>query len=98
MEGESMGAVENRVAVVTGAAQGIGEVYAKALASEGAEVVVADIKEAEAESVAQDIRAGGGEASSIRVDVSDKADTLELAAEVRRRYGGAHILVNNAAI
>jgi NAD(P)-dependent dehydrogenase (short-subunit alcohol dehydrogenase family) len=93
-----MGMLDGRVAVVTGAAQGIGEVYAKALGGEGASVVVADIKVEEAESTAEAIRKAGGDAVALGVDVSDKASTLALADEVRGRYGTAHILVNNAAI
>jgi NAD(P)-dependent dehydrogenase (short-subunit alcohol dehydrogenase family) len=86
------------VAVVTGAAQGIGAVYAEALAAEGAAVVVADIQEDRAGEVAAQITNKGGAALAVGVDVSDKASTMALAGTVRRRFGTAHILVNNAAI
>jgi NAD(P)-dependent dehydrogenase (short-subunit alcohol dehydrogenase family) len=93
-----MGSLQGRVAVVTGAAQGIGSVYAEALAGEGAAVVVADIQEDRAEDVAAQIVEKGGTALAVGVDVSDKASTLALADTVRSRFGIAHILVNNAAI
>jgi NAD(P)-dependent dehydrogenase (short-subunit alcohol dehydrogenase family) len=93
-----MGSLEGRVAIVTGAAQGIGVVYAQALAEEGARVVVADIQADAAESAAAALREGGAEAMAVVVDVSNKASTLALADAVRERFGTAHVLVNNAAI
>jgi NAD(P)-dependent dehydrogenase (short-subunit alcohol dehydrogenase family) len=93
-----MTALTGRVAVVTGAAQGIGVAYAAALAREGATVVIGDIQGDAAETTAKAIVAEGGIASAVEVDVSDKASTMALAEEVRRRHGTAHILVNNAAI
>ncbi|MCP6198928.1 SDR family NAD(P)-dependent oxidoreductase, partial [Klebsiella pneumoniae] len=61
---------ENKVAVVTGAAQGIGEAYAKALAAEGAKVVVADLNTEAGEQVAKQVEADGGTAMFVRTDVS----------------------------
>jgi 3-oxoacyl-[acyl-carrier protein] reductase len=87
-----------RVALVTGAAQGIGAGYATALAERGAAVVVADLNLEGAEEVAAAIKDKGFDANAVRVDVSDPASTLQLAEAVRTTRGTCHILVNNAAI
>jgi 3-oxoacyl-[acyl-carrier protein] reductase len=87
-----------RVAVVTGAAQGIGREYAAALAEDGATVVAADLNLEGAEETAALIAKDGGTAVAKQVDVSDGASTLALAASVRDELGGAHIVINNAAI
>jgi NAD(P)-dependent dehydrogenase (short-subunit alcohol dehydrogenase family) len=81
-----------KVAVVTGAAQGIGEAYARGLAAEGASVVVADLDEKGAV-VADDI---GGH--FVRTDVSDPSSAEAMAAAAVDAYGGIDYLVNNAAI
>jgi NAD(P)-dependent dehydrogenase (short-subunit alcohol dehydrogenase family) len=90
--------LSGRIAVVTGAAQGIGKAYAEALAECGASVVVADLNDAAAKDVAAGISDAGGQAEAMAVDVSDRESTLALAAGVRERFGGCHIVVNNAAI
>lgn len=87
-----------KVAVVTGGGQGIGETYARRLAAEGASVVVAEINKEQGERVAQAIVADGGRAAFVPVDVSSPAACLDMAAEVKRLFGGADYLVNNAAI
>jgi NAD(P)-dependent dehydrogenase (short-subunit alcohol dehydrogenase family) len=94
---------ENKVAIVTGAAQGIGEAYAKALAAEGASVVVADLNEESGHRVAKAINARHGEAAGgttifVRCDVSDPASAAALADATVAAYGGIDLLVNNAAI
>ena len=89
---------ENKIAVVTGAAQGIGEVYAKALASEGASVVVADLNEESGNRVAKEIEASGGTATFVRTDVSDPASAAAMVDATVAAYGGIDLLVNNAAI
>ncbi|MFJ3212558.1 SDR family oxidoreductase [Streptomyces flaveolus] len=88
----------SHVAIVTGAAQGIGRVYAQALAEDGATVVAADLNEAGAQETARLITEAGGKALAAQVDVSDKQSTLDLAGLVSSEFGAAHILVNNAAI
>ncbi|WP_216902630.1 SDR family oxidoreductase [Nocardia alni] len=87
-----------RTAIVTGAAQGIGAVYAKALAAEGANVVVADLNAERGEAVAKQIVADGGSAVFHRVDVSDPESAMALAEFTVERFGAINHLVNNAAI
>jgi len=88
----------DHVAIVTGGAQGIGREYAQALAGDGATVVVADLNAEGAEETAKLIVKDGGRAVAKAVDVSDPGSTLALADAVRSELGGAHIVVNNAAI
>ena len=89
---------ENKVAIVTGAAQGIGEAYAAALAAHGASVVVADLNIDLAATVADKITADGGIAKAVQVDVSDVDSTKAMAAFAVEAFGGVDLLVNNAAI
>lgn len=91
-------AFEGKVAVVTGAAQGIGEAYARGLASRGAAVAVADIDTDKAEAVAGSIESDGGRALAVRVDVGDEGSARQMAAAVVEHFGGIDFLVNNAAI
>jgi NAD(P)-dependent dehydrogenase (short-subunit alcohol dehydrogenase family) len=94
-----MARFENKVAIVTGAAGGIGEAYARGLAAEGASVVIADLDEERGRATATDIAsAAGGEAAFVAVDVSDPASTAALADATVDRFGGIDLLVNNAAI
>jgi len=86
---------EGKVAVVTGAAGGIGEAYARALHGEGASVAVADMDADRGEGVAADM---GGRATFVRTDVSDPGSAEAMAAAVVDRFGGIDLLVNNAAI
>ncbi|NLV56299.1 MAG: SDR family NAD(P)-dependent oxidoreductase, partial [Acidimicrobiales bacterium] len=89
---------EGKVAVVTGAARGIGETYARRLAAEGAAVVVADIDDDGAAGVAASIVGDGGTAIGVRVDVSDPESAAAMAAAAVDQLGGIDLLVNNAAI
>lgn len=91
-----MGKLEAKVAVVTGAAQGIGAAYAKALAAEGARVVVSDILDT-APCVAA-IRQADGKAIGAYCDVSNTASVQEMVAKALGEFGKIDILVNNAAI
>jgi 3-oxoacyl-[acyl-carrier protein] reductase len=93
-----MGRFEEKVAIVTGAAGGIGQAYAEALAREGAAVVVADIDLAGAEKVADGITGEGATALAVRVDVSDPDSAKDMAAQTLSQFGGIDYLVNNAAI
>ena len=89
---------DGKVAVVTGAGRGIGEAYAKALAREGAQVVVAELDSDAGERVAKEIEQAGGTAVSVRTDVSSEESTLAMAKAGIEAFGGLDYLVNNAAI
>ncbi|MFF0041349.1 SDR family oxidoreductase [Streptomyces mirabilis] len=86
---------QDKVAIVTGAGQGIGEGYARALAAEGARVVVAELNEEQGERVAKEI---GDAALFVKVDVADPASAEAMAAAVMVEFGRIDYLVNNAAI
>ncbi len=85
---------KDKVIIVTGAGQGIGEGYARALAAEGAKVVVAELNEEQGQRVAKEI----GDALFVRTDVADPASAEALADTVIREFGRIDHLVNNAAI
>ncbi|MGX9882860.1 SDR family oxidoreductase [Streptomyces sp. NPDC002276] len=85
---------QDKVAIVTGAGQGIGEDYARALAAEGARVVVADINEEQGQRVAKELDS----ALFVKVDVGDPASADALAAATVAEFGRIDYLINNAAI
>lgn len=88
--------LQGRVAIVTGAAQGIGARYAAALAAEGAALVCADV--IDAEPVAAQIRAAGGRALALRADVSSAESVRQMAAASVAAFGRIDVLVNNAGL
>ena len=90
--------LKDRVAIITGAAQGIGKAYALRFAREGAHVVAADIREEQARGVAAECTRIGPEALAVRVDVADEASTTAVAETTIGRFGRVDVLVNNAAI
>ena len=90
--------LKDKVAIVTGAAHGMGEAEARLFAKEGARVVVVDILQEQAEAVAADIRAGGGDAASATIDVTSEPDWLALIGKTVETCGRLDILVNNAGI
>lgn len=90
------GRLAGRVAIVTGAAQGLGADFARAFAAEGASVVVGDLLDTAA--VVADIKQAGGKAIGITLDVTDPASTREMAETAVSTFGGIHILMNNAAL
>ena len=94
-----MGKLTNQVAVVTGASKGIGAGIAKALAAEGASVVVnySSSKDG-ADRVVKEITSTGGKAIAVQGDVSKQADITRLFAETKKAFGKLNILVNNAGV
>lgn len=91
-------ALEGKVAIVTGAGQGIGAGVARAYAAQAAKVAVVDMNGAAAEQVAQEIRSAGGTAAALTCDVSDRAAVDAMVAAVVSQLGPVDVLVNNAGI
>lgn len=84
--------LKDKVAIVTGAAHGMGEAEARLFAQEGAKVVVADVLGEQAETVAADIRAGGGEAMAATIDVTSEPAWKALIEKTVARYGRLDLL------
>lgn len=90
--------IEGRVAIVTGAAKGIGQAIAARYADEGAKVVVADIDGDGAKAVAESIRNSGGQATAIVTDVSKEDSVQNLFSHTLQQFGQLDIVVNNAGL
>jgi NAD(P)-dependent dehydrogenase (short-subunit alcohol dehydrogenase family) len=88
--------LQNRIAVITGAGSGIGRAIAARFAKEGANVAINDINASAGESLASQIAAEGGAAFFLRGDCASEADMSALMSMVSDRFGGLHIMVNNA--
>lgn len=93
-----MSRLNDKVAVVTGGASGLGQAAARALAREGAKVIIADVNALNGEVTAQGIRDAGGEAMFVKCDVSQAGEVEALFAETIKRYGQLDALYANAAI
>ena len=94
-----MGRVQDKVAIITGAASGVGKEDAILLAREGAKVVLTDLNEAEGHKVAAQINAGApGSALFIKHDIASEEGWKDVMAKTEEAFGGLDILVNNAAI
>jgi len=90
--------LQNHIAVVTGAASGIGRAIALGYAGEGARVVLLDMNEKAAAGAAEEIRSAGGKAESFGLDVSRREDCVAVAGRIAEQVGQVSILVNNAGI
>ena len=90
--------LKNKVALITGAASGMGESAARIFADEGSQVMIADILEDEGRSVAEAIKSSGGDASFVTLDVSIEEQWLSAIEATVARYGRLDILVNNAGL
>jgi NAD(P)-dependent dehydrogenase (short-subunit alcohol dehydrogenase family) len=90
--------LKDKVAIVTGAASGMGAATARLFAREGARVVVADLLEAEGAAVAKEIGDAGGEARFQKLDVTSEADWAAVVADTLSAYSKIDILINNAGV
>lgn len=90
--------LDNKVAIVTGGAGGIGRTYSRALAEAGAAVVIADLNEAGAKAAAEELTKDGLKAIGVAVDVTDLESAKAMVAAAVSEFGGLDILVNNAGI
>ncbi len=93
-----MDRVKDKAAIVTGAANGIGEAAAKLLAREGASVAIVDIDDRNGERVAEEIKSAGGKALYAHADVSKEEEIERAFSQFYDSFGKLHILVNNAGI
>ena len=93
-----MGRVQDRVVVVTGGAGGIGSAACRAIAAEGGKVVVADLDANAAKAVADEIAADGGSATSIGVDVTDRAQVRAMVQAAVDAFGALNVIFNNAGM
>jgi 3(or 17)beta-hydroxysteroid dehydrogenase len=93
-----MGRVDGKVALITGAASGLGRADADVLAREGATVVLTDVNEDAGEAAAESIRKAGGKATFMKLDVADEEQWQEIIASVRKEHGRLDVLVNNAGL
>jgi NAD(P)-dependent dehydrogenase (short-subunit alcohol dehydrogenase family) len=93
-----MGTNDNRVALITGGASGIGRATADRLVADGVTVVIADIQDEAGEAAAAELRGKQAPASYLHLDVSDEASWQQVASAIEREHGRLDILVNNAGI
>jgi 3-oxoacyl-[acyl-carrier protein] reductase len=90
--------IKGKVALVTGAASGMGRATAHVFAAEGAKVAVLDLRQERVDAVVAEIAAAGGEAHGWALDVADAAGIIRVVKEIEARFGGLDILVNNAGL
>ncbi len=90
--------LEGKVALISGGARGMGAEAGCLFAKEGAKVVLGDVLETEGKTTVEEIRAAGGEATFVRLDVTSESDWAGAVTEAERWYGKLDVLVNNAGI
>lgn len=90
--------LRGKVAIITGAKQGMGKTHSLLLAQAGAKVIVSDISQEECETVVQEIKKERGEALAVKCDISNKAEVDEMIKKTLEKFGKIDILVNNAGI
>jgi len=95
MEGDIMGRLDGKVAIITGASQGMGEAHARRFVAEGAQVVMVDINEERGEEIAAEL---GDSARFIKADVTSLADWRRVVEETEQTFGAVTVLINNAGI
>ncbi len=93
-----MGRLDGKVALITGGASGMGKVASFLFAQEGAKVVLSDVSDGAGEATAREIQAAGGEAAYVHADVSKETDARAMVDTAVERFGGLHVLYNNAGI
>src|SRR5688572_27323950 len=93
-----MSLLDGKRVIVTGGGRNIGAEYCKALAAQGASVVVADIDSESANVVAKELQESGAKAVAVRVDITDDESVRSLLGQTLDEFGGVDVLVNNAAI
>ena len=90
--------LQNKVSIITGAANGIGLATAKKFTAEGAIVIVCDLEAAQVERAVRELQSAGGMAAGYVVNVTDRASIDAMVADVRNRHGRIDVLINNAGI
>ncbi|MER9617162.1 SDR family oxidoreductase [Mesorhizobium sp. M0012] len=90
------GRLQGKIAIVTGAGQGIGAATARAFAMHGAKTVIAELNAASGKAVADELRAGGADVLFVETDVTDASAVADMVARTITAYGGVDVLVNNA--
>lgn len=93
-----MTSLQNQVAIVTGGARGLGAAIAKVLSARGAAVLICDVLKAEGEATAAELKAAGGDATFVSLDVTDPADWQKVALAATAWRGKVTTLINNAGI
>jgi NAD(P)-dependent dehydrogenase (short-subunit alcohol dehydrogenase family) len=93
-----VGRLDGKVALITGGASGMGMVASRLFAAEGARVVLTDLADDAGEAVAKEIEAEGGEAAYVHADVASESDARDMVATAVERFGGLHVLYNNAGV
>ncbi len=93
-----MGRLDGKVALITGGASGMGMVASRLFAAEGANVLLTDLADDAGQTVAKEIESDGGEAAYVHADVSAESDAEAMVAAAVDRFGGLHVLYNNAGV